>query len=101
MLRSVVNTSHIGHRFTGLMSAAINTDATRGPFNWIGGRRQEPVDSVGSYDNIEPRTGKVLATIPSSGPKEVERAVQTAKEAFRSWSKVSMNKKNPLHLGVI
>ena len=32
------------------------------------------------------RTGKVLARVPSSGPKEVSRAVEAARAAFKEWS---------------
>ena len=32
------------------------------------------------------RSGKVLSRVPSSGPKEVSRAVDAARAAFKEWS---------------
>ena len=32
------------------------------------------------------RSGKVLSRVPSSGPKEVSRAVEAARAAFKEWS---------------
>ena len=63
----------------------------QGPYNWIDNERVQPVDSVGTFKNLEPRSGKLLAEIPSSGPKEVDRAVKSANEAFKSWSQVLYN----------
>ncbi len=59
-----------------------------GPFNWVNNQRVEPLDSYGKISNLEPRSGKLLAEVATSGKKEVDRAVQAAKEAFQSWSKV-------------
>jgi len=64
----------------------ITTDCCVGPFNWINGRRVEPCDDIGTFDNVEPRSGKVLSRVPSSGPKEVSRAVDAARAAFKEWS---------------
>ena len=33
----------------------ISTDCRKGPFNWISGRRVEPLDDIGTFDNVEPR----------------------------------------------
>ena len=63
----------------------------QGPYNWIDNERVQPVDSVGTFKNLEPRSGKLLAEIPSSGSKEVDRAVKSANEAFKSWSQVLYN----------
>ena len=68
--------------------ASTSLKSVNGPFNWINNERVQPVDSSGVFKNLEPRSGKVLADVPSSGPKEVDRAVQSSKEAFKSWSKV-------------
>ena len=68
--------------------ASTSLKSVNGPFNWINNERVQPVDSSGAFKNLEPRSGKVLADVPSSGPKEVDRAVQSSKEAFKSWSKV-------------
>ncbi len=62
---------------------------SRGPFNWLSGRRVDPEDSPGSFRNLEPRTGKLLAEVPSSGKKDVEKAVGAAKEAFKvRWNSI-------------
>ncbi len=58
----------------------------RGPFNWVSGRRVDPVDSPSAIRNLEPRTGKLLSEVPVSGRKEVDRAVEAAAEAFPGWS---------------
>merc|ERR1711892_1199927 len=55
----------------GLQSAAVirtramglNTTAG-GPFNWVGGKRCQPVDKSGEFDNVSPRTGKLFCKIP-------------------------------------
>ena len=65
----------------------------QGPFNWIDNERVQPVDSPGTFRDLEPRSGKLLAEIPSSGKKDVDIAVQSSKEAFKSWSKVKILKK--------
>ena len=59
-----------------------------GPFNWVNGERCSPRDNLGSFANVEPRSGKVLAQVEASGPGEVERAVNAAKEAFPKWKQV-------------
>jgi len=66
----------------------LNTSA-EGPFNWVSGQRCVPVDIVGQYDNISPRTGKVSCTIPASGKMEVDRAVKAARLAYPGWAALS------------
>merc|ERR1711936_1498144 len=74
----------------GSLSRAMTLDTSpSGPFNWVAGARCNPVDNVGTSANISPRTGNVLCTIPSSGPKEVERAVSVARKAFPAWAALS------------
>ncbi|TRY77981.1 hypothetical protein TCAL_13805 [Tigriopus californicus] len=68
---------------------AIATDVTHGPWNWLAGQRTTPLDALGNWANIEPRSGRVLASIPMSGPQEVDRAVTTAQAAFPAWSRLS------------
>jgi len=41
------------------------------------------------YTKINPATGKVQGTFPSSGPSEVSKAVLSARSAFKKWRKVS------------
>ena len=66
----------------------INTSA-QGPFNWVAGQRSQPVDNVGEFDNVSPRTGKLFCKIPSSGKLEVDRAVGAARSAFPGWAAMS------------
>jgi malonate-semialdehyde dehydrogenase (acetylating)/methylmalonate-semialdehyde dehydrogenase len=60
--------------------------------NWIGGQwvesasgRTEPV--------YNPATREVLAQVPFSTKEDVDRAVQTAKEAFKAWSRTPVPKR--------
>ncbi|HZG85895.1 CoA-acylating methylmalonate-semialdehyde dehydrogenase [Paenibacillus sp.] len=54
--------------------------------NWIGGQwveaRAQQTDPV-----YNPATEEVLAYVPLSAKEDVDQAVQTAKEAFRTWSR--------------
>ena len=74
---------------TSLCRAMTLDTTSSGPFNWVAGARCNPVDNVGTSANISPRTGSVMCTIPSSGPKEVERAVAVARKAFPAWAALS------------
>lgn len=67
---------------------SINTSA-QGPFNWIAGQRCQPVDNVGVFDNLSPRTGKLFCKVPASGKLEVDRAVGVARSAFPGWAAMS------------
>ena len=62
---------------------------TTGPFNWIGNQRVG-TSSPETFDDVEPRTGKVLAKVHVSGQPDIDKAVQAAKEAFPSWSQVKI-----------
>lgn len=50
----------------------------------VAGERLE-TGSGGAFDHIDPRTGQVDATIPLAGPRDVDRAVESAHEAFLRW----------------
>jgi len=57
-----------------------------GPYNWINNARVLPVGAnIKTFDDLEPKSSKVLAKIPESGQDEVNRAVEAAKAAFQSW----------------
>jgi hypothetical protein len=78
-------------QFSRTMSAAASSRFTvQGPYNWINNARVEPIDKLGNIQDLEPRSGKLLANVTSSGKEEVNRAVQAAKIAFKSWSQVIM-----------
>ncbi|MDF2664142.1 MAG: methylmalonate-semialdehyde dehydrogenase, partial [Paenibacillus sp.] len=60
--------------------------------NWIGGEwldassdRTEPV--------YNPATEELLAHVPLSAKEDVERAANSAKEAFRTWSRTPVPKR--------
>ncbi len=53
--------------------------------NFIDGQFCPPAS--GRYvDNIEPATGQVIASVPDSGPDDVDRAVAAASSAFPDWA---------------
>ncbi|XP_067130789.1 2-aminomuconic semialdehyde dehydrogenase-like [Centruroides vittatus] len=58
--------------------------------NFINGKFCSANKFIDSYD---PATGKVWAKIPDSGEPEVEDAVSAAKQAFKSWSKTSVDER--------
>ena len=52
----------------------------------------EPI-SGNYFDNITPVTGEVYSQIPDSDSSDIDLAVSSAKEAFKSWSKLSKNER--------
>ncbi|WP_240414825.1 CoA-acylating methylmalonate-semialdehyde dehydrogenase [Paenibacillus periandrae] len=54
--------------------------------NWIGGAWVESV-STQSEPVYNPATEEILAYVPLSTTEDVDLAVQTAKEAFKTWSR--------------
>lgn len=55
--------------------------------NYIGGKLTAPL-SGNCLDNFNPATGEVYSLIPDSDERDVETAVEAAKEAFPGWSKM-------------
>jgi aldehyde dehydrogenase (NAD+) len=51
------------------------------------GERLLTEGSGGVYDHVNPATGKVQATIPLAGQKEVDEAADVAQKAFEEWSR--------------
>ncbi|HNR86049.1 MAG TPA: aldehyde dehydrogenase family protein, partial [Taishania sp.] len=41
------------------------------------------------FDTINPASGEVLASVANAGKEDVDKAVKAAKNAFKSWSKLS------------
>ncbi|XP_078605110.1 4-trimethylaminobutyraldehyde dehydrogenase-like [Branchiostoma floridae x Branchiostoma japonicum] len=60
-------------------------------FNYINGERVSPLnpDPTQIMKVLEPATGDLLIELQTSGPDEVNRAVQSAKEAFTEWSQLT------------
>uniref|UniRef100_A0A8C5QJM1 Aldehyde dehydrogenase domain-containing protein n=1 Tax=Leptobrachium leishanense TaxID=445787 RepID=A0A8C5QJM1_9ANUR len=73
------------------MSRSLTTGTFQNtqPLNYRGGKRVQPIDSVGQEQAYEPSTGRVIATFDCSGEKEVNEAIQSAKTAFKEWSQKS------------
>lgn len=59
--------------------------------NFIDGRRVDPAsnEDEGKICIMEPATGKILCETQGSGKPEVDKAVQSARKAFTSWSAMS------------
>ncbi len=56
--------------------------------NYINGRSAEPIS--GEYlDNVDPSTGQVYSQVADSDERDVEAAVESARNAFPAWSKRS------------
>ena len=60
--------------------------------NFINGELAEPI-SGDYFDNISPVTGEVYSQIPDSDSSDIDLAVAAAREAFKSWSKLSKNER--------
>jgi aminomuconate-semialdehyde/2-hydroxymuconate-6-semialdehyde dehydrogenase len=61
--------------------------------NWING---EAVDAIGgkTLDNINPKDGTTIGTIPASDGRDVEVCVSAADAAWRKWANVTTEKKS-------
>ena len=84
---SRIMSSRAASGLTTYAASGLTTCAASGPFNWVNGARREPEDTLGRFANIEPRTGKILAEISSSGQREVDSVVACAIAAQVSWRK--------------
>lgn len=60
--------------------------------NYIGGKLTEPL-SGNFLENFNPATAEVYSFIPDSDERDVELAVQAAKEAFPMWSATAPEEK--------
>ena len=45
--------------------------------------------SEGTFEVVNPATGKILANVQKGGESETKKAIQAANQAFESWSKTS------------
>ncbi len=67
--------------------------------NYLGGKLIAPVS--GKYlDNFNPATGEVYSLIPDSDERDVESAVEAAREAFPVWSKMSAESRHDVLMRV-
>ena len=54
--------------------------------NFIGGEYIDPIQTSCKYIPVTtPHTGKVIAQCPISTAEDVEKAVEAAKKAFKTW----------------
>jgi aminomuconate-semialdehyde/2-hydroxymuconate-6-semialdehyde dehydrogenase len=53
--------------------------------NSINGEFVEPASGL-YFDDVDPATGEVCGQVPDSDDRDVRRAVEAAKDAFRGWS---------------
>ena len=66
--------------------------------NYINGKW---VDSESKLTTINPNTGSTFGEIPNSNIEEVESAIASAKEAFISWSKTSIEERIKIRQNVV
>ncbi len=67
--------------------------------NYIGGELVDPHANQW-LDNIEPATGRVYSLIPDSDERDVEMAVEAAREAFPAWSDMPIEKRSAILLRI-
>ena len=68
--------------------------------NYIGGELVKPVS--GEYlDNFNPATGEIYSHIPNSDARDVEKAVEAAKDAFPTWSKTSNEQRHDVLMRLV
>lgn len=96
-LENVLNQSFLGNRvvrhtkWSDFMSNLnVKIDKTYDLF--INGAFQKPEN--GYFDTVNPATGQVLAKVAKGSKNEVDQAVKSAREAFESWSQVSVEERS-------
>jgi aminomuconate-semialdehyde/2-hydroxymuconate-6-semialdehyde dehydrogenase len=67
--------------------------------NFIGNRFVGPASAT-YLDDIEPATGDVIAHIPDSDSRDVDAAVNAAREVFPAWSRTPAAERSNLLMGV-
>ena len=68
------------------MTVAENLEILK---NYIGGVWKESL-SKRVEEVVNPATGEVIASVPFSTREDLDLAVSTAKEAFKTWKKVAV-----------
>ncbi|MDG2074644.1 MAG: aldehyde dehydrogenase family protein, partial [Polaribacter sp.] len=61
--------------------------------NYINGDYQLPISNE-YVDNYNPSNGEVYGKIPNSNTEDIEYAYNSAKSAFRSWSKTTLEERS-------
>ncbi|NCP22566.1 MAG: aldehyde dehydrogenase family protein, partial [Erythrobacter sp.] len=65
--------------------------------NLIGG---EMVTTDATLDVVNPATEQVIAQVPACGKDELDRAVDAARAAFKSWRKTTPEERQKVVLGI-
>ena len=68
------------------MSTAVVAGVEVDTRHWIGGER---IASAGTFEDVSPLNGEVIAEISRGGQAEVDAAVAAAKAAFVGWSRTA------------
>ena len=72
--------------------------AQSGAYNYIGGEWRRASKGGNVFENRNPATGELLGVYPESTRKDVEEAVQAAKNGCDSWRKVPAAKRGEILL---
>jgi len=67
--------------------------------NYINGKFVNPI-SNNWLDNYNPANGKVYGQIPNSSKKDIDKAYQSAKSAFPSWSQTTLEERSRIMLKI-
>ena len=67
--------------------------------NYIDGQLIDPKSNQ-FIDNYNPAFGKVYSLTPDSGERDVNSAVEAAKNAFKDWSKIPAQERSQLMLDI-
>jgi len=61
--------------------------------NFVGGAHVDTADGI-TEDVVDPSTGEVFATMPVSGPADVDHAMRVAREAFEAWRETTPSERS-------
>ncbi|SVA90825.1 uncharacterized protein METZ01_LOCUS143679, partial [marine metagenome] len=63
---------------------------------YINGKWVDPVEGVNSFDVLNPSNEEVIGQISLGSAKDVDNAVEAAKNAFNSFSQTSVGERSGL-----
>lgn len=73
----------------------MKTDSVQKIQNYINGEFCDALSGK-TLQNFEPATGATTTSIPASGAKDVDMAVDAAKKAFPAWSRLTINERSAI-----
>lgn len=95
----VTDASFVPHnQSTTRKETRIVKSAVRLPTHLLIGDQRIEDSSAGTYDHVRPSTGKVQASFALAGAREVDLAVQAAREALPGWKSIAPNVRRNLIL---